>query len=265
MFISENVIYFELQKTGCSHTLNILNTLIPDGKIIGKHNVYSSVSKSDLGDFRNKIKIGNIRNPWDWYVSLWSFGCLHEGGLYGRVTRKPNLFKFNQFRHIINGSCFKYNIDLWKKLYSDSSNIDNFKKWLTLILLEQDYSIFEGYTESKISKKIGLLSYRYIKLYTKKGKNDLVKINSYSDLIHYDNQHNFINLFIKNESIHHDFINNSELFGISSKNMRIVLEGFNIRTNSSIRGDYRNYYDDELVDLVYKKEKFILDKFNYSF
>ena len=87
MLITDELVYLELQKTGCSHTIKILSALNNKNcKIIGKHNTYDSIPKEDQGNFESKLKIGNIRNPWDWYVSLWAFGCQKKGGLYNLVT-----------------------------------------------------------------------------------------------------------------------------------------------------------------------------------
>ena len=62
MLITDEIVYFELQKTGCSHTLEILEAFYnKKSKIIGKHNTYDSIPKEDLGNFESKLKIGNIR------------------------------------------------------------------------------------------------------------------------------------------------------------------------------------------------------------
>src|SRR4030095_1676667 len=93
MFINDKLVYLALHKTGCSHVLKLLSS-IPDldGRIIGKHNTIYEVSKRRLGNLSEKIKAGNVRNPWDWYVSLWAFGCMKKGGLYDQIINK-NAFK----------------------------------------------------------------------------------------------------------------------------------------------------------------------------
>jgi hypothetical protein len=76
MFIGDNYIYFELQKTASSQVRRILKNIdsLPFEKI-GIHNPYFEVSKEKLTNFESKIKIGSVRNPRDWYVSLWVWGC----------------------------------------------------------------------------------------------------------------------------------------------------------------------------------------------
>lgn len=58
MVITNDLIYFELHKTGCSHTVEILSDLYADQhQIIGKHNTYDQVSKKIIGNFQEKIKV----------------------------------------------------------------------------------------------------------------------------------------------------------------------------------------------------------------
>ena len=92
MIIGKNILYFELHKTACSHTINILHSIPSiEAKAFGKHNCYNDVPKEIIGDFESKIKMGNVRNPWDWYVSLWAFGCMKKGGLFDKVIGDINL------------------------------------------------------------------------------------------------------------------------------------------------------------------------------
>lgn len=56
MLITDEIVYLELQKTGCSCTLEILKDLYnKNSKIIDKHNTYDSIKKDDLGNFESKI------------------------------------------------------------------------------------------------------------------------------------------------------------------------------------------------------------------
>ena len=75
MLITDKLVYLELHKTGCTFTRLVLAELFSDScRIVGKHNLVETIPQDVLGDFETKTKIGNIRNPWDWYVSLWAFG-----------------------------------------------------------------------------------------------------------------------------------------------------------------------------------------------
>ncbi|HEY6976245.1 MAG TPA: hypothetical protein VH396_08140, partial [Chitinophagaceae bacterium] len=127
MFINEKLIYLAFLKTGCTHILKLL-TSIPDlnGNIIGKHNSIYDIPPRELGNFSEKIKSGNIRNPWDWYVSLWAFGCMKRGGLFTHTARK------NLLRKLKHPKTFLSSTKQWQKVYSDAKNPELFKQWLEM-------------------------------------------------------------------------------------------------------------------------------------
>lgn len=268
MLITDKFIYLELNKTGCSHTRKILAEIFSSNvKIIGKHNTYDSISPEFLGDFENKIKVGNVRNPWDWYVSLWAYGCGQKGALYSRLTRhedRTKLFIKKIIKKNLNIGFSKLDSELWKQLYSDVNNHENFNIWLSLILSRKKHDIGENFKTHKISEFSGLLTYRYLRLYTYRKK--LHDIQSLKDLKTYDMNENFINITIKNESLHEDLFENAKDLNFSQEKLKTILEGFKEKTNRSSRnGDYRIYYNNESVNLVEKYEKFIIEKYNYHF
>ena len=83
MFITKDLCYLEMYKTGSQHIVKLLEKSVPEGKRIGNHNrPNDEVYKSNI------YFLGSIRNPWDWYVSLWNFGCEKRGSLYNRLTSK---------------------------------------------------------------------------------------------------------------------------------------------------------------------------------
>lgn len=267
MFISDKIIYFELQKTGSTHTRNILKKIPSlDYKVIGKHNSYTTVSKRKIGDFNSKIKIGNIRNPWDWYVSLWTFGCMQKGDFYNQTANKFNVKSLREFARIFKSpkALFQDN-SIWKELYSNSKNEKNFQQWLKIILEDKEIDLGEKYKSFELSNFAGLLTFRYLNLYTYAAKKLVPKIKNFESLLVHDKQYNFIDVMIKNESIHKMLIENTEKMGINKDELITVLKGFKERTNKSIRQKYQEYYNDETKLLVQQKEKLIIDKYNYTF
>ena len=273
MLVGEHLIYFELHKTGCTHTREILKKLGPaGGKVIGKHNTYDTLSHAELGDFANKIKVGNIRNPWDWYVSLWAFGCEGKGGLYERVVNGIpgssgiiGVFK-SLAKSLIRRENARLAPELWGELYSDVRNTANFRLWLRTILEVGDHSIGEGYKESPMAHFAGLLTYRYIKLYTYEGRKAVRKLQSMNELLEYNRDNNFIDIIIRNEDIHGDLVAAASKLGYAAEKVEQVVNSFQERTNKSTRErDYTHYYDQEARQLVGDYEKFIIDKHGYQF
>ena len=87
MYLSKDLCYLELHRTGSVHILKLLEKYFPGGKKIGMHN------RANKETYNSKIFfLGSIRNPWDWYVSLWGKGCDGWGDLYTRLTTKKIYF-----------------------------------------------------------------------------------------------------------------------------------------------------------------------------
>lgn len=272
MLITDELVYIELHKTGCTHTEAIIKDMYPKSVIIGKHNTYNSIPKDILSDFDNKVKIGNIRNPWDWYVSLWAFGCQHKGLLYQLVTKSSNISTLPITKRKVKstlmrclGKEYKWlDSKIWKQLYSDVNNFDNFNIWLNIILSKSKIEIGEGYKKSNISNFSGLLTYRYLNLFTY--KNTPKSIKSFSELIEYDKENNFMDIIIKNEAINDGITKLAKELNYQTSNVNDILNKYQNRTNASIRDrNYRAYYTEDSIKLIEDYEKFIINKYNYSF
>lgn len=271
MLITDKVIYIELHKTACSHTRKILSRIFKDNyKIVGKHNRYDQVPKDMIGDFEGKLKVGNIRNPWDWYVSLWSFGCGKEGGLYQRLVYADRIF-FNDSQAVKQQDGGRSGLDypisdpaLWKRLYSDPYNIENFNHWLRLILSSEKYSTGEEYKTNRMSEFAGFLTYRYLRLYTY--RRQFNNIDSEVRLEEYDVEENFMDFIIRTENLNDDLMQLASKLGYNMETVNNILDESKERSNSSNRNrDYRPYYSDQSISLVSKYESYIIKKYDYSF
>ncbi|MBV9961194.1 MAG: hypothetical protein JO072_03010 [Parafilimonas sp.] len=257
MFISDKLIYLALHKTGCTHVLKLL-TSTPElnGKIIGKHNTIYDVTKQDLGDLNSKIKAGNIRNPWDWYVSLWAFGSMGKGGLYDQIVKKSFYRKLNY------PVSFFTPVEEWKHAYSNAEDPQLFKKWLKLLLVSRRKDLI-GYGQGRAGSIMGLLTYRYLGLYSYNFKKQRKVISSYQEVFEFDKQNNFLDFYIRNENLESDFSLLMNKLGIETGFAQQIS---NIpKTNSSVRKNYKEYYDQELMELVNEKERLIIEKHNYKF
>jgi len=272
MLITNEIIYFELHKTASSHTRKILADMFADGCInIPGHSSYYQVPKSTIGNFEEKLKIGNIRNPWDWYVSVWAYGCQGAGGPYVMLTKQNKrpfkIASVNGIKSTIRRNFIDYPMleeGLWKKLYSDPDNYDHFNTWLKLILSKDGHDIGEGYKVKRLSKFAGFFTYRYLKLYTyKKGRN---RISNYEELKAFDEKNYFIDRIIRNESLHEDLAKIADELNYNPVKFQNIIKKYQERTNKSKRDrDYRKYYNEESVELVAKYDQLIIDKYGYTF
>jgi len=257
MFINEKIIYLALHKTGCTHVLKLL-TSIPgfNGKIIGKHNKISDVAEEELGDLSKKIKSGNVRNPWDWYVSLWAFGCMKKGGLYEQIIEK------NALRKLRHPLAFLTPVKKWRKVYSDAQNPELFRQWLEMLLCSRRKDMIH-FGEAHVPRIIGFMTYRYLELYSFGFQKEMKNLKSIQQIKEFDSEHNFIDHFIYNENLEKDFKSLMMKTGISEDILDSVLTI--PKTNFSLRKHYRDYYDEPTKQLVEEKEMLIIEKHKYCF
>lgn len=271
MIIGDNIVYLELQKTGSTYTSNILSSIPNQNwQSIGKHNTYKDVFKNDLIKFENKLKIGNIRNPWDWYVSLWAYGCMHKGAIYNRLAK--NLFQSCKehpmptlsliYRNPI--SIFKKR-SKWRELYSDSNDKASFNVWLKLILKNSNEKLNIKFHNSLFSRNFGLLTYRYLALFTYDFDRCHNILESFDEVENFDKKNNFLDLVIKTENINYKLLENCKVLGVKEEDLRAIISSFKSKRNSSQHKRAISYYDNESKDLVREKDAFIINKYGYTF
>lgn len=75
MIFGKKFVFLELQRTGSTYARYVLlNT--PKSKVIGKkHNIFDELTPDEKVRFKDSVKAGSIRNPFEYYVSLYSFAC----------------------------------------------------------------------------------------------------------------------------------------------------------------------------------------------
>ncbi|MDZ4262148.1 MAG: hypothetical protein U1B30_07440 [Pseudomonadota bacterium] len=275
MFITDSLIFVELHKTGGSHIGRCLNKIL-DGKQVGKHNVVPP-------ELQDRFILGSIRNPWDWYVSLWGYGCDKKGSAFSQTTRRYNaayywrqlnkemgknwLSPAQYFRQLVADT--QKPVDLWNQVYADSSNPELFRQWLKLILNPQRrFDIGEGYGFSPLSASSGLLTYRYFKLFTNLG-NDLYALPDLADPSRLNSlwdKRSITNFIIKTENLEADLIDAFACAKIplSEEQLAFIQQGKNEKTNTSSRKSVDFYYDAETIQLVAEKEAFIIARYDYQ-
>ena len=200
MFISDQLIYIQMQKTGCTHIASVLSELF-DGEMVGKHN-----AASDEQIESGRYFISSIRNPWSWYLSLWTYGVDGNGSIMHKLTkRRIRASLKNMIRNPSNGYdefIFEATKDVktWRNVYDRNDNVDSFRKWLRLIHDPANSGRFgEGYGETTVKNFSGLMTYRYLSLCCKHTQelriNDSVK--SQQDLLEFDRENCYVDFFIK--------------------------------------------------------------------
>lgn len=275
MYVADRLVYTELHKTGGTHIGKWLAELVP-GEQRGKHNRVPAA-------LRDRFLLGSVRDPWDWYVSLWAYGCKPRGSVAAQVTRRLNLRYLREQLPAEMGLAgfplgtmlrqaiadLQKPVEQWRASYRDSKDPQAFQGWLRLMMdPSRRFDIAEGYGFSPVSSWAGVLTYRYLKLFTR------LDGQLYRDqrLATLDGTRaawkdaRTVGHVIRNEHLVDDLLDALAMAGYSltAEQRDAVLASRDTRTNSSDRLGKGFYYDAESVALVAEREALIISEHGYE-
>ena len=226
--------FIHLHKTGGQSINELLLTQIPEAKEIGYHLPVAHLPS----EARSLPVIGVIRNPWDWYVSWYAFNNLRgvKNPLFNIVSRG----KQADFKETIE------NLLKYPEINAQNEIFKNSHRALLPENFENDGGA--GFTKDCVnffkSNEIGYYSLLIERMFGEESDNLRL---------------------LRFERLATDFRNvMSELQVPEAGNILAALNQ-QPRKNSSARGHYAHYYDDELRDLVAEKEFSIVQRFEYAF
>ena len=273
MIVADGLVYLELQKTGGSHICRLLEKYA-QGRPAGKHNRMTASAAPDY-------VIGSIRNPWDWYVSLWAYGVSGQGAVryrtvtgtdfdyYYRMLPKamgknwltPGEFITSLFHDAVKP------VHRWRATYQDPSDPLQFRAWLKMLLhRKRRFDIGEGFGLSPLSAHAGLLTYRYFRLYTKGNSVYLDNRLQHPERIaDYDLEFNITHGMIRTESLEEDFIRvlSAAGYSLAEGQLEAIRKQEAGKTNVSERRPSQFYYDDETIALVARRDRYLIEKYGY--
>jgi len=269
MFVTDNICYIQLQKTACTHIAKLLSRTV-GGEQRGKHNRPTV----DLLE-SSRVFVASIRNPWEWYVSLWCYGCDGMGGFRQRVTtkrihrcvrdffhhRRVEPFARAMVREIVRDA------RIWRGCYGTSSDPEMFRRWIYRVHdPENRFDLGEGYGYSSICDFAGFYTFRMLRLCCGNVEDMYSgRIATAARLREFDEENSFVTEWIRNEHLERDFLEVLDSSGssITQEQKEHVLSCAKSNTSSRTRGT-ASYYDRQTIDLVGKREALIVEKFDYS-
>lgn len=269
MFTSDEITYIELQKTGSTHIITLLSQLF-EGERIGSHNAATPKQFAS-----SKYFVSSIRNPWKWYVSLWTYGAQGVGQMYTRLTQRGIREPARVFywSHSISKAArsalneITKDVDFWRAAYNRNDEVSSFRSWMRLIHDPRHAaSLGEGYADTQLQNQIGYMTYRYLNLCCRNvdqlGKRRLV--SDYDSLVRFDEDNCYIDYFIRQEALEDTFCEAVERVRPLTDDEKQLIYGAKKRNKSTRALPVTAYYDDELVDLVSRRDKLIIEKFGYE-
>lgn len=268
MFVSDRIVFMEMQKTGCTHIRNLLKEFV-GGRFVERHN------QADPRLFTgNPSFFGSVRDPWDWHVSVWAYSCDRKGDHYSNVsTRGIRLrdrgWRLHPFSLLVEVAQSRPNWhpEQWKRTFRDANDPGAFREWLHM-LHDDTYwpDVGEGYWRFPLNRFAGFMTYRYLRVFTcKRGELDKLKdVATPTQLLQHDRDSCFIDRFIRNENLESDLVDALKSAGIEIPHQAAAALTARPRTNtSSKKRDFRHYYDAGTEKLVGDRDSLIVDKFGY--
>ncbi len=273
MFHSDELIYMALQKTGSTHIAGVLAALFQGAW----HGKLTGASPEQIR--ATPFFLSSIRNPWEWYLSLWTYGVGGEGGLRKRLTQRKLLrtmgapvnatgvWRRGRSRLLSLRDELVKDIPAWRAGYASSDNPAAFRTWLSMIHDPRNArALGEGYGDSLSAPWYGFLTHRYCLLCCQNLQQLSAPsaIATYADLVRFEQDNCYIHEFVRQEALPETLSAALERVRVLTPAERALILGAR-RTNKSVRplaiGDY---YTADLIDLVAGRDRLIIEKFGYE-
>lgn len=237
MFVSEKLIYLQLPKAASTFITSTLTKNL-DGRRDGHHNTLESLPEG-------AVIATSIRNPWDWYVSLWAFGCTGHGGVRKKLNRRSERRR-----------------DLWPELYADANDPAVFRRWLKVFMNPEPRDLWPFYPRIPMRSFTGIYTYRLLKLTTLSGEwaARAPELRSRIEVKRHFGSSCVATRFIRCESLRSDVETLLTDLGLPQP----IAFPLQARKNPSSHAPPSAYYDDESIELVRSRDPLIVKRFSYE-
>jgi hypothetical protein len=264
VFVSDEIVYLQMPKTGSTHVTIVLHQYCNGARDEEKHS-----RLKDHRPFASRLVVSSVRNPWDWYVSLWAFGCTGHGGFWHYFNNLPRSELREAVRHRDFGSVLRYPSRTlggrpdWRRLYSNPNNAGHFREWLVLMLGSEGLHMgHEGYASSPVKRAVGFMTYSFLALtadyaeWMRVGR----KCRTYEEVAAFADEHSIVDRVLRAETLNEDLLDLMDAAGIAVPPPEAADWG---KHNVSVRRDSAEYYDEETLRLVQSRDRFIIDRYCY--
>ena len=259
--VSDKLVYLELQKTACTTIGAILEDLFDAEHVAPKHGTLPDPATT-------KVVVGSVRNPWDYYLSLWAFGCQGRGNFHRVVTNHHwpavGAHRFAPGRVLAE---LTRPVGRWRALYAEPHTAERFRAWLVRVHTPSHGGEFEPeYGSSALCRFAGYATYRYCRLYS----GDLAGVlgsRSPAELSASVEGSYLPRAVIRMEHLADDLLTAVRTAGyeVGDELEHAVRERATTRTNVSSHGSYTDYYDDSTRDLVERRDQLVVARHGYRF
>jgi len=253
----EKFIYLDMYKTGSTYVVSLLNKLMA-GKPVRSFRHAPLTRGRPFFWKQGKFAFATVRNPWDWYVSMWAYSI-----------QQPNVLFFRDVRAALGEEDAK-------KLFDPENPKESFALWLKSIndpVFLSKTMTEHPYSRSSVNKFLGFYSYRFIRVTT---PHPAIFLHTWymwsmNRAIAHQKRWAIYDKVFKSETLTEDFsefvLENQARCGFRENARGILKRNAPTPKNTSNRtlNSYRDYYTDELRDLVAKRDRLLIELFDYQF
>jgi hypothetical protein len=201
-----------MPKTGCTHIALQMSRLL-SGEQIGKHNRPSEAELAKIEYF-----VSSIRNPWDWYLSLWLYGAKGEGLLQKNLLKRDPKSAFlrcdGSLREKISSSIKELTATKLSRsmYYAGGEDVESFRLWLRFMLDSTNRQLIgDGFEKVPPTYDFGFMTQRYIRLCWGDPTILVQDTDDGPNLEEMDKLHCYIDHFIRLENLEEDLCDAIEL------------------------------------------------------
>jgi len=253
----EKFIYLDVYKTGSTYIAALLRKLM-EGKPV-RVTRHAPVTKGRPFFWKQgKFAFATVRNPWDWYVSMWAYSI-----------KQPNVLFFRDVRKVLGP-------EEAKKLFDSENPRESFATWLKALSdpkFLNEVMVGHPYSKTSLNRFLGFYSYRFMRVTTPHPALAMGwwNIRSMDQAIRHQKRWALYDKVFKSESLTEDFstfvLENREKLGMKPNAEKILKKNAPTPKNTSNRtlSTYRDYYTDELRELVASRDRLVIELFGYEF
>ena len=242
----EKFIYLDMYKTGSTYIDSLLKRLV-EGQPV-RRTRHAPITKGRPFFWKQgKYAFATVRNPWDWYVSMWAYSI-----------KQPNVLFFRDVRKVLGpeGS---------KKLFDAENPKESFATWLRALADPKFLnSVMIGHPYSKTSLMRVTTPHPALAM-------GWWNIRNMDQAIAHQKRWALYDKAFKSETLTEDFsafvLENKDKLGFKKNARRILEKNAPVQKNTSNRtlSTYRDYYTDELRQLVATRDRLVIELFGYEF
>jgi Flp pilus assembly protein TadD len=233
MIITDRFVFIHLHKTGGQSLNDAITRCLPNHKVVGYHLPRSEVPPGSRG----LPIVGLVRNPWDWYISWYAF------------NKKPQI-RNPLFNIVSDGGSGSFKATVTNLINLGAEHGERRRKDLISLLPDSlDGNRGVGLTKASILELAACSGGYYSWLFGRMLGREA------------DDQ----TLIGRFENLQEDFLAIMRQLDVGEAAALQETLQQRQRKNVSRHSHYSHYYDDELRDLVARRDRSLIERFDYHF